>query len=143
EVTLSAEEAATFSMPGVEAPMKSRDMTGAPDHLYNAYLTYDIPRVGTQIGLFYTVQGDTLVEGAGDSVGHFVPSVYAKEYDTLNFSILQKLGKYVSLQLQAKNLTNPRIEEVYRSKYIGDDVTKTSYTKGIEYSLGFTINVSL
>jgi hypothetical protein len=44
----------------------------------------------------------------------------------------------VKLQFQVKNLTNPAIEEVYRSPYIGEDVTKTSYTKGLEYSLGIT-----
>jgi hypothetical protein len=81
------------------------------------------------------VQGDTLVAGATESGGNFVPSVYATQYDTLNLSLVQKLGSYLTLQLQAKNLTNPEIQEVYRSKYIGDDVTKTSYTKGIEYSL--------
>jgi hypothetical protein len=45
----------------------------------------------------------------------------------------------VKWQLQVKNLTNPEIQEVYRSDYIGDDVPKSSYTKGIEYSLGFSL----
>jgi hypothetical protein len=30
---------------------------------------------------------------------------------------------------------------MYRSTYIGSDVTKTSYTKGIEYSLALTLNL--
>ena len=34
------------------------------------------------------------------------------------------------------NLTNPDRREVYRSDYIGDDVTKTSRSDGIEYSIG-------
>ena len=66
--------------------MTTRDMTNAPEHLYNLYLTYDIAAAGTQFALFYTVQGDTLVAGAGQSHGNFVPSVYAKEYDTLNLT---------------------------------------------------------
>jgi hypothetical protein len=45
----------------------------------------------------------------------------------------------VKLGFQAKNLTNPTIEEVYRSPYIDGDVTKTSYTKGIEFSLGLSL----
>jgi outer membrane receptor protein involved in Fe transport len=135
-VKLPEDEANGFDEPGIEAPMSSRDMTGAPDHLYNLYLTYDAPETGTQIGLFYTVTGDTLVAGATETSGHFVPNVYAKEYDTLNLTLSQKLGRFFVLQLQAKNLTNPAIEEVYRSKYIGDDVTKTSYTKGIEFAIG-------
>ena len=136
EVTLPADEAAAFEAPGIRAPMRKRDMTNAPDHLYNLYATYDLRATGTQIGVFYTVQGDTLVAGAGQSRGNFVPNVYAKEFDTLNVSFTQSLGAGIKLQLQGKNLTNPRIETVYRSQYIGGDVTKTSYTVGTEYSIG-------
>ena len=34
--------------------------------------------------------------------------------------------------------TDPDIETVYRSKYIGDDVTRASFTRGIEFSLTLT-----
>lgn len=141
-VTLPDDEAAMFAMPGIEAPMTSRDMTNAPEYLYNLYGTYDIEATGTQLALFYTVQGDTLVAGAGQDDGNFVPSVYANDYDTLNFSISQKLGQYFKLQFQAKNLTNPAIEEVYRSEYIDGDVVKTSYTKGVEYSISLGASFS-
>ena len=142
DVTLPGDEAAGFSQPGILAPMSHRDMTNAPDHLYNVFLTYEVPKTGTDFGLFYTVTGDTLVAGAAESNGNFVPNVYAREYGSLNLSVGQKLGKFVKLQLQGKNLTNPRIEEVYRSEFIGGDVTKTSYTKGIDYSLSITTTVS-
>lgn len=138
EVRLPDDEIAGFNLPGIMAPMTTRDMTDAPDHLYNIYLTYDVAATDTQISLFYTVQGDTLVAGAGQAAGNFVPNVYAKEFDTLNLSVSQRLGKYIKLNVQAKNLTNPDIEEVYRSEFIGDDVTKTSYSKGIEYSIGLS-----
>ncbi|MEW6744599.1 MAG: TonB-dependent receptor [Planctomycetota bacterium] len=141
EVTLPEDEAAGFELPNIQAPMKSRDMTQAPEHLYNLYMTYDWRESGTQIGLFYTVQGDTLVAGAGQSSGNFVPNVYAKEYDTLNLTLSQKLGEYLTLRLQAKNLTNPRIEEVYRSEFIDEDVTRSSYTKGIEYAISLSASV--
>jgi len=141
EVTLPEEESAGFDLPGIDAPISSRDMTNAPEYLYNLYLTYDWEDTGTEVGLFYTVQGDTLIAGATQSAGNFVPSVYATEYDTLNLSVTQKLGPWFSLVAQAKNLTNAPYETVYRSEYIGDDVRKTYYTKGIEYSLtlGFSI----
>ncbi|MBL8858813.1 MAG: TonB-dependent receptor [Planctomycetes bacterium] len=139
-VTLPDEEAAEFASPGIAAPLTSREMSNAPEHIYNIFVTYDYAPTRTQVALFYTVQGDTLVAGAGQANGNFVPSVYAKEYGTLNLSLSQNLGKHVKLQLQAKNLLNPDIEEVYRSRYIGDDVTKTSYTKGIEYSLALTVS---
>jgi hypothetical protein len=41
--------------------------------------------------------------------------------------------------MQAKNLTNPRIEEVYRSKYIPSD--EDLLHEGHQYSLGFTISL--
>lgn len=138
EVDLPDDEIAAFSDPSIAVPTTSRDMTNAPEYLYNVYLTYDAERSGLKLALFYTVQGDTLVAGAGQAAGNYVPDVYAKEYDTLNFSASQKLSEFITLQFQAKNLTNPHIEEVYRADVIGDDVTKTSYTKGIEYSIALT-----
>jgi TonB-dependent receptor len=134
EVTLPDEEAAQFNQPSIMAPMKKRDMTNAPEHLYNLYLTYDLERFGTQFGLFYTVRGDTLVAGAGQK-GKFIPNIYETEFGTLNFSLSQKLGETWKVKFQAKNLTDPKIQTVYRSEYIGGDVTKTSYQKGMEFSI--------
>lgn len=135
EVKLSAEESQAFEQ-NVGLDIDSRDMTNAPEYLLNAFVTYDIESTGTQVALFYNVQGDTLVAGAGTAnLAYFVPDVYAKSYDTLNLSLSQKLGEYFKLAFAVKNLTNPQIEEVYRSEFTGPDVTKTSYTKGIEYSI--------
>ncbi len=135
QVTLPADEAADFNLPNIQAPMPTRDMTNAPDSLLNLYLLYDIPQTGTQAGLFYTVQGDTLIAGATQSVGNFIPSIYAAQYETLNFSLSQRLGKFFTLQFQARNLTDPVIEEVFRSKYIPGDVTRRSFNRGIDLSL--------
>jgi len=138
EVTLPADEAAQFDVPGIQAPITSRDMTQAPEFLYNLYLTYDFEKTGTQFAVFYTVQGDTLVAGAGVSDNAFVPDVYATEYGTLNLSLTQRLGEHFNLHFHSKNLTNPEIQEVYRSKFIGGDVRKTSYTKGVEFAIGLS-----
>ena len=135
QVTLTDEEIATFSSPSVLAPIRTRDMTNAPEYLYNLFLTYDLEPTGTSFALFYTVKGDTLIAGAGESDGNFIPSVYETELGSLNFSLTQKIGDYVSVRFQAKNLTNPAVETVYRSQYIGDDVVKTSFTRGVDYSL--------
>jgi hypothetical protein len=50
-------------------------------------------------------------------------------------SLSYNIKKNCKLKFQAQNLTNPEIQEVYRSKYIGSDVTKSSYSKGIDLSL--------
>jgi hypothetical protein len=139
EVTLPDGEAAEFEAPNIQAPMPTRDMTAAPEQLLNLYATWDIEETGTQLALFWTLTGDTLVAGAAVEDGiYYVPNIYARSYDTLNLSLTQTMG-IVKWQLQVKNLTNPEIQEVYRSDYIGDDVPKSSYTKGIEYSLGFSL----
>jgi hypothetical protein len=41
----------------------------------------------------------------------------------------------VFLQLQAKNLTNPTIDTVYRSDYIDGDQTRSSYTEGVDFAI--------
>lgn len=133
-VDLLPEDIALFEAPAIDAPMTSRDMTGAPEHLYNFYVTYDLKATRTRAGLFYTITGDTLVAGA-DATQVFIPNVYATEFDTLNFTLTQDLGQYFQIRFKAQNLTNPKIQQVYRSEYIGDDVLKTSFTKGIDYSL--------
>lgn len=133
EVTLPDDEAAFLEGKGFPEP--KRDMLNAPEFLYNLNLTYDIKKTGTQLGFFYTVQGDTLVAGAGQYKGEYVADVYAKEYGTLNFSISQKIGEHWKLSFKAKNLLNPEIQEVYRSDYTDGDTVKTSYTKGIDLSI--------
>ena len=141
-VQLPEHESAQFELPNINAPMKEREMTNAPEHLYNLYFTYDMARLGltgTQLGVFYTVKGDTLIAGAGQSKGNFVPNVFETEHGTLNISLKQQFGDHFSLKLQAKNLTNPDIETVYRSEYIDEDVTKTSYQKGVEFSISGSI----
>ncbi|HVS10058.1 MAG TPA: TonB-dependent receptor, partial [Planctomycetota bacterium] len=141
EVDLPLDEITAFNELGVS--MTSRDMTLAPEHLYNLFVTYDLASTGTQVGLFYTVQGDTLIAGAAESKeGFFVPSIYATEFDTLNLSVTQRLGRHFKLHLQGKNLTNPEIETVYRSEFIGDDVLKTSYRAGFEVSVGISAEFS-
>ncbi|AQQ09713.1 TonB-dependent receptor [Sedimentisphaera cyanobacteriorum] len=138
EVTLPDDEAAKLDTPNIQAPMKTRDMTNAPEYLYNLFLTWDFNESKTQFGLFYTVRGDTLVAGASQAVGNYLPNVYEKEYGTLNMSLKHKLNDTWSMNLKAKNLLDPEIESVYRSDYIDGDVTKTSYTKGIDLSVSLS-----
>lgn len=130
EVTLPENEAQAFANVGV--PTKTRDMMNAPEYLYNLNLTYEYKKYGTRVGIFYTVRGDTLAEG-GVALGRsYVPDVYEKEYGTLNVGVSQPLGERTKLSLQAKNLTNPKIERVYRSNAVDGEATKTSYKKGID-----------
>lgn len=118
-----------------------RDMVNAPDYLLNFNIAYEYEPSGTRLGLFYTRQGDTLVAGPGISNSFFVPSRYREGFGTLNFTLSQKLGEYFKLSFKAKNLTNPKIREVYRSDF-SDEAVHSSYTKGIDLSIGLSAEIS-
>lgn len=138
EVTLPDEEFDKVSDIGF--PFRTRRMLNAPEHLYNMYMTYDLKQTGTRLGLFYTVRGDTLVVGAGQRKGSFVPDIYETEYGTLNFSLSQDLGDRWTLKFQGKNLTNPAIQRVYRSQFVEDERVKSSYRKGMEFSISLSVS---
>lgn len=135
EVTLPESEVNNLANVGQKET--SRDMINTPEHLYNIHLTYNNKRFGSNLGIFYTVKGDTLVAGGGNRNGNFVPDVYAKEFETLNLSLSKDLGKNFKLTFKAKNLFNPEIEEVYRDSSI-EDTIRTSYTKGRDFTISLT-----
>jgi hypothetical protein len=117
------------------APPSTRDMTNAPEYLYNLFLTCDIAATETSFGLFYTVQGDTLVQGPGPSNSFFIPATYLTRYETFNATLSQSLGRGVKLMFSAKNLTDAERREVYRSDFTGQDVTRRTHHDGIDFSL--------
>ncbi len=134
-VNLPDSEIAAFRSLHGRDPSFSREMTSAPDWLWNLFVTWDVALTKTQIGLFYTVQGDTLVQGSGPSNSTFVPPTYLTQFDTLNLSVAQKLGENVRLVFAAKNLTDSEQREVYRSEFIASDVLRRRSSDGIDFSL--------
>jgi len=138
QVTLPETEIERFASEALRVPRTTRDMVNAPAYLYNIGFTYDLARTGTQLASFYTVRGDTLVTGAGQASGNFIPDVYAKAFGALNLSISQNIGAHLRLKFSAKNLTNPKIEEVYRSDFIASDVTRASFRQGYDFSISLS-----
>jgi outer membrane receptor protein involved in Fe transport len=132
-VNLPDSEILAFEALYGERPRSTRDMTSAPSYLYNLFLTYDVEATGSQFGIFYTVQGETLLSGA--SVSPYIPATYQTRFGTLNLSLTQKLGDGLRLSFAAKNLTDAEHREVYRSDYVTGDVLRRRGTDGIEYSL--------
>jgi outer membrane receptor protein involved in Fe transport len=135
KVRLPDDEILAFQQLHGELPRSIRDMTNTPDYLYNLFATYDVPYVGTGLGLFYTVTGDTLIQGTGPSGDFFVPATYQTRYETLNVTLSQPLGSGIRLMLSGRNLTNALRRQVYRSEYQDDDVTRRSFTEGVDWSL--------
>lgn len=126
----------------ITAPINqtSRPMLNAPDQLINLFAVYSNEDTGTDIGLFYTIRGDTLVAGASaqpSATGSFIPNLFETQYDTLNFTIAQKLGEHFKIKFSAKNLTDPDIQRVYRSP-ITPETVQSSYNKGISFSVSLS-----
>lgn len=132
-VNLSADEIERFQQVWGELPRTQRDLVAAPDYLYNLFLTWNVALTRTQLGVFYTVQGDTLM--AGSAVLPLVPATYLEKYDTLNVTLAQRLGDHVTLTFAAKNLTDSEQVEVFRSDYVAGDVLRRRSSDGVEYSL--------
>ena len=140
QVSVSDLDVQAFDVGGFD-PVTSRRMTGAPEYLYNLYLTLDFEDTGTEFGLFYTAQGDTLVSGAGmSSENNFIPSVFSSPVGTLNLTFSQKFLDYFQFFFKVKNLTNPEIQTVYRTPD-GAEALHTSYTDGIDFSIGLRARI--
>lgn len=126
----------------VDYVITSRDMVFAPEHLYNLFLTYEMQDLDAELGIFYTLTGDTLLEGATAEAENFVPNVYAEQFGTLNVSYQQRLSEGVVLRLQAKNLTNPEIDTVYRfDQFETNNQIKSTFTRGMEFSIGVSVSL--
>jgi TonB dependent receptor/Carboxypeptidase regulatory-like domain/TonB-dependent Receptor Plug Domain len=151
EVTLSAQDASAFSNYGVN--LTSVPMTGTPDYLFNANVTYDFEPWGTQLGLFYNYQGKSLISAAttdatpsppaapGIQTGTLlVPSIYQLGYSTLNFTLRQPLLWGFAFNFAAKNLTNPVRETQYET-VDGQTGINSSYTAGVDLQFGLSFQL--
>jgi outer membrane receptor protein involved in Fe transport len=111
-----------------------RDMEGQPAYLWNVNVMYDINPWGTSAGLFYTVRGDMLKSGAAIGEGGATPNIYSRELATVNLSLSQEFAKRWKLTFQAKNLIDPRVDEIYRAPD-GTEVRRRRYREGVSYSI--------
>jgi len=134
-VRLPEEEILAFEQLQGVFPQPTRDMTNTPDWLYNLFGTWDFAPTGTSVGLFYTVTGDTLIQGTGPSSDFFVPATYATRFETLNLTLSQQLGRGIRLTLAGRNLTDAVQRQVYRSEFLDDDVTRREFQPGVDWSL--------
>ncbi|MEY4182356.1 MAG: hypothetical protein RLZZ217_982 [Planctomycetota bacterium] len=93
----------------------------------------------------WTYKGDTLISGASTNGGGgspptaITPDIYQIPFDTLNVTIQQRIIDGLTLSFAAKNLTNPDIQTVYRID--GTDTLQSTYSAGIDFSLGLTYRI--
>ncbi len=112
EVEVPEQEQAALRTFGLDEEV--RRLQGQPEYLLNAHLTYDNERIGTSVGAFYNIVGETLLTGAARGEDGS-PSVFSKPFVTLDMKATQRLQKHLSLSLSAKNMLRDEIVTVYRT----------------------------
>ena len=110
-----------------------RRLQGQPEYLLNANVTYDNPRVGTSVGVFFTKVGETLLTGAAVGTDG-TPDVYSAPFGDLNVKVSQRILRHVSISLAAKNLLRENLESFYRTPD-GRQTTKTSHETAMRVGL--------
>ena len=101
------------SLEPFELDEETRRLQGQPAFLFNANLTYEHPRSGTSVGVFYNRLGDTLLAGASRGEAG-VPNVFEIGRATLDVTIGQRLPKGVSLSFKGRNLLQDDRSTVFR-----------------------------
>jgi TonB-dependent receptor len=134
-VQLPQEDIDAFQAYGVS--VDSVAMTGTPDYLLNANVTYDYEPLGTQVGLFYNYQGKSLISAPAPQLVQLVPAIYQMPYATLNFTLRQPLLWGFAFNFAAKNLTNPARETQYETTD-GFTGLNSTYTAGIDLQFGLS-----
>jgi hypothetical protein len=137
-VTLPADQAAELAPFGGGS---SIPMTATPNYLFNTNVTYDFRPTGTQLGIFYNLQGDSLISAASISAQPtgtaLVPDLYQIGYGTLNFTASQEIIQGLRFNFAAKNLTNPDRQTQYRS-FDGNDGLNSTYTTGVDFTFALS-----
>jgi len=110
-----------------------REMEGQPAYLWNISVMYDIEPWGTSAALFYSMRGDMLKSGAAIGENGATPNIYSKAAASVNFSLSQEFAKRWKFTFQAKNVTDPWVEEVYRAPG-GTEVQRRKHREGVVYS---------
>ena len=149
QVDLPDDEIARFRGYGID--LTSTDMTGTPNYLWNANVTYDFGPWGTQLGVFYNVQGKSQISGpitnadpsppnpAGGG-GTLTPAIYQLPYGTLNVTLRQPLIWGFAMNFSAKNLTNPARETQFETTD-GFTGLNSTYTAGVDLAFGVSLNL--
>jgi TonB-dependent receptor len=112
-----------------------REMAGQAPYLINAGLTHTQPKWKLESGVFYNVQGETLLfVGFANRT-----NVYSVPFHSLNLKISKTLGKddRIGLSFKASNLVGDVKEQIFKS-YEADSQIFTSLRPQRTFSVSFS-----
>ncbi|MYF64360.1 MAG: outer membrane beta-barrel protein, partial [Rhodothermaceae bacterium] len=131
EVDIPAEEMVIIRASDPNAST-TRSLEGQSPFLLNLSASYENYRLGTVIGVYYTVFGDRLLsvtEGA-------TPDVFEKARSDLDVTISQDLPANLRLKLTAKNLLGADLRQIQTFK--GRTYDYSSYSRSRTIGLGIS-----
>lgn len=120
-----------------ETLKNTRPMAGQAPYIVNLGISYENPEVGMDGGLFYNVNGPTLVVVGG---GLF-PDVYSEPFNSLNFNLNKSLGKSrkATLNFSVNNILND-LKESYYVGFRAEDQLFNRLNPGTSIGLGLKYN---
>lgn len=110
---------------------KTRPLYAQSPYIINLDLSYDRPASGTAFTLAANLTGERIILTTAQG-----PDIYEHSPISLDALLTQKLGKYWTGRIGAKNLLNPEYRQTYGANL--DDPIRRAYTRGRTYSLSFT-----
>ncbi|MFT4764983.1 MAG: hypothetical protein ACI9OH_002089 [Oleispira sp.] len=114
----------------VDTVVKKQSMQGQADKLANVQLGFDHLATGVEATLVINHQGESLDTVAPGTL----PDVMSKPRTEVNFNIKKEIFEDSSVRMKVKNITDEKVELTQGGK------NYRSYHKGMEVSLGFSMN---
>jgi TonB-dependent receptor len=108
----------------------TRELTGQSPYIVNVDLTYNNPRWGTTVSLYYNILGERLSQVSPPGT----PNVFEQPAPTLDLIWSQKFRDRWKLSVSVKNLLDRATEETYTYREV--DYMRSSHRRGVTTSLG-------
>ncbi len=108
----------------------TRELTGQSPFIVNVDLTYNNPRWGTTLSVYYNILGERLSQVSPPGT----PNVFEQPAATFDLIWSQKFRDHWKLSVTVKNLLDRATEETY--SYRDVDYVRSSHRRGVTTSLG-------
>ena len=120
---------------GGETVKNTRTMAGQAPYLINSGLTYVVDNKNLDLGLFYNVQGPSIIVVGGS----IYSDVYSEPFHSLRFNISKKLDKEGKkrVKIGVSNILNDDREQFYKA-YESTDKVYTKFSPGVAFSASFS-----
>lgn len=105
---------------------RARPMEGQSPYVLNAYLAYDNERSGTNVRLLFNSFGKRIAFVGSQRL----PNIYELPVHTLDFALLQRLHKGLSLSFSALNILN------WQTRFRQQDSLTYAVRRGVSFVLG-------